>query len=363
MREIRRSLKNYIALRSDFFRNGSHQIANVNFFTLKRASVIALAILAVMTVGGSLDGKRGGYLVACLAATLPVVVLIVLTRTDARKLRRRPQSVRALCRLFLLPLYALTVYVSTVASPDEAGIFFSPFLIVLTITFILPPWLTAATVTTACGAFLWLSAGIKTPEHFGQDIAIAVVTWALSLMAAMEMLSIRLRDYHLQSELMYRSSTDGLTGLLNKTTAESACRAYLKRGGEGAALMVIDLDQFKLINDALGHQAGDNALELFGETLLALFRTQDVVGRIGGDEFIVLMKRTEDRALITRRVEAVCAAARDTRVKDFNGALTCSIGIAICPGQGTEYETLFCKADAALYRAKKAGRNGYRFAE
>jgi diguanylate cyclase (GGDEF)-like protein len=364
-RGIRRSLENYVSLRSDFFRNGDQQIANANYFTLKRSTVVTIVILAIMEAAGGLTGQSAGFLFACLSALLWVVVITAITYGNGNNLRHRPRSVHALCLAFLLPLYMLTVYVSTAGIRDETGIFFSPFLLILTIAFVLPPWQTIVIVTASSCAFIWISMGIKAPEHFNQDIVTAAVTWALSLMATLEMLSIRLRDYHLQNELMYRSSTDGLTGLMNKTTAESACGAYLKRTGgrECLALMAIDLDQFKQINDALGHQAGDEALEMFGETLLTLFRAQDIVGRIGGDEFVVLMKRTEDRSLACRRAEAVCAAARGTRLEGFVGGLTCSIGIAMCPEHGTDYETLFHKADEALYRTKKAGKDGYRIAE
>ena len=126
--------------------------------------------------------------------------------------------------------------------------------------------------------------------------------------------------------------------------------------------MVIDIDQFKLINDLMGHQAGDEALEVFGETLLRLFRTQDIVGRIGGDEFLIVMKNVEDMEMIVRRADAVCAAVRDTRLKHFDHALTCSIGIALCPKHGVTYHALFSQADKQLYQLKRDGKNGFSIA-
>ena len=125
---------------------------------------------------------------------------------------------------------------------------------------------------------------------------------------------------------------------------------------------MIDLDQFKQINDQLGHQAGDAALEIFGESLMKLFRANDIVGRVGGDEFVALMKNTGDRKLIARRAALICETVRRTRFRDTGITLTCSVGVAVCTEGNCTYDVLFSRADEQLYNVKRSGKDGYRIA-
>ena len=160
------------------------------------------------------------------------------------------------------------------------------------------------------------------------------------------------------------SSTDSLTGLMNKYATETSARHYLEQAStlRDSALFVIDLDQFKLINDQLGHQVGDEALELVGNTLLRLFRAQDIVGRVGGDEFVALMKNATDPNMVKSRAAIICRAMRHTKLKELPISLTCSIGVAMCPINGRTYDELFTCADEQLYQVKRRGKDGYSLA-
>lgn len=159
--------------------------------------------------------------------------------------------------------------------------------------------------------------------------------------------------------LMQKAQRDGLTGLLNKAATESFIEEALK-GGEICALYIIDVDYFKNINDSLGHMFGDTVLADIGSKLKKMFRTSDVVGRIGGDEFMVLLKGIEDIALIFEKAEAIKQSLSQTT---GNGAdsypISSSIGIAMYPKDGLTYQDLYQKADIALYGAKRSGRNRY----
>ena len=96
---------------------------------------------------------------------------------------------------------------------------------------------------------------------------------------------------------------------------------------------------------------------------MKLFRSQDIVGRVGGDEFVALMKNTCDRKLIARRAAVICTTVRHTRLEKYTLSLTCSIGVAVCPTHGMAYDALFKKADEQLYRVKRGGKNGYLLAK
>ena len=161
--------------------------------------------------------------------------------------------------------------------------------------------------------------------------------------------------------LRKQSETDMLTGLLNKNTAESACKAYFSMETvTNAALFVLDIDNFKYVNDSNGHQYGDMMLEEFGNALRSFCRENDVVGRIGGDEFLILFKSFSDREQLIRRAEAICEACESIEAEKLG--ITCSIGIALYPEDGADFNALYVAADRAMYSAKLNGKSSYALA-
>ena len=163
-------------------------------------------------------------------------------------------------------------------------------------------------------------------------------------------------------ELQRRADKDALTGLFNKGTAmELVKEAMLTNYDEGklAAMIMIDLDHFKEVNDTFGHAAGDKLLEDVGKVLNDSFKGRDIVGRMGGDEFMIFMtdiKSENDAILISSRLNKMLTK----RIVKTQGEVTisASIGIAICDSDMTDYEALFKRADKALYTTKENGRNG-----
>lgn len=164
-------------------------------------------------------------------------------------------------------------------------------------------------------------------------------------------------------DLKLRAEKDALTGLYNKgATVQLIENAITECKGEGLhALMIIDLDNFKAVNDTLGHAQGDKVLVDTAAALNSIFKGGDIVGRIGGDEFVVYMQNLKSISnadvLATRVVNQVNFLLPADK-QEIN--VTCSIGIAIYPYHGTSYEELFNKADKAVYTAKANGKNGYR---
>ncbi|MBR1397258.1 MAG: diguanylate cyclase [Selenomonadaceae bacterium] len=167
--------------------------------------------------------------------------------------------------------------------------------------------------------------------------------------------------YQLESEL------DKLTKLYNKVTTEKICKLKLQvfNGDEDidtlSALYVIDLDHFKEVNDTLGHQFGDKVLVEFSKRLRKCFRPNDCVGRFGGDEFVVIIDNLPNTDIIIRKAEHINEVARELTVDGKNAGVTASIGIAIAPQHGTDYDILFKSADQSLYHVKRNGRNNYYF--
>lgn len=166
-------------------------------------------------------------------------------------------------------------------------------------------------------------------------------------------------DKHREREsLKLKAETDAMTGLLNKNSTEKYIRDYLQ--GEGRhgrhVLLVLDVDRFKQINDEYGHLQGDKMLVHMARLITKLFRTDDITGRVGGDEFVVLMKNMSDVEAIKRK--GIALSARHTvRGESSVCTITCSVGMTLINDEDASYETIFSRADKALYAAKNAGRS------
>ena len=153
--------------------------------------------------------------------------------------------------------------------------------------------------------------------------------------------------------------TDPLTGLLNRTAFEERFARVLRMRKSGAlgALMMIDLDGFKQVNDSFGHAAGDATLIETARKLRSAFRADDLLCRLGGDEFLVYLCDIPDRKAIEEKAAFVCAILHKSFSLDVQ--LSASMGIAVCPDDGGQLDQLYRKADLALYHVKDSGKDGF----
>ncbi|HEX2985786.1 MAG TPA: GGDEF domain-containing protein [Caproiciproducens sp.] len=163
-------------------------------------------------------------------------------------------------------------------------------------------------------------------------------------------------------EILKQSQKDGLTGLFNKKFTQSLAQAYLD--GEGSkcksAAVMLDIDNFKGINDTLGHMEGDTALVHVAEKLQNVFRATDIIGRIGGDEFFIFVKNYVSLQVLTEKLELLCSMFKEIRLGS-NGdyRISGSIGVALYPDDGNNFSELFLKADNALYFSKQHGKDRF----
>jgi len=168
-----------------------------------------------------------------------------------------------------------------------------------------------------------------------------------------------------QKRIEYLAHHDALTGLPNRLLLcdrVAQAQAHAHRMQSRVALMFLDLDRFKTINDSLGHPVGDALLKEVVERLKGCVRESDTISRQGGDEFIVLLNDVRDGEAIARVADKIHQRMADPIVLGTHTLNTSfSIGIAIYPDDGSDFDTLLQKADTAMYHAKEAGRNSHRF--
>ena len=161
-------------------------------------------------------------------------------------------------------------------------------------------------------------------------------------------------------ELEIKSSTDPLTKLLNKTAAQREIGEMVKKSA--GALLMIDLDSFKLVNDIYGHNTGDKILIRFAELIKSVIRAEDLAGRMGGDEFIAFLQNVADEKVLQAKTislnEQILIVAKKIMGSDMQIQLGVSIGAVFVPSEGREFTTLYKKADKALYEVKQNGKHG-----
>lgn len=172
-----------------------------------------------------------------------------------------------------------------------------------------------------------------------------------------------------KSRLISKAERDQLTGFLNKISTSMKINEIIREYPDySGALLLMDLDDFKVLNDTYGHQAGDNFLREFTSKLFLQSKTGDVLGRIGGEEFVVFIsiKKDSDKDVaeiandVAGKILETCREVRLDNLPDKE--FTCSIGVALCPDNGSSYMELYEKADRAMYEVKRNGKNNFAFA-
>lgn len=173
----------------------------------------------------------------------------------------------------------------------------------------------------------------------------------------------KIRSNEKKRELENKADTDLLTGLSNKLATERKIKDYMAKNPDKQSMMfMIDIDNFKKINDTMGHAFGDEVLRSLGVQIGAIFRASDIVGRVGGDEFMVFLKdisNDEDILKEARKVENFFKSFQAGEYVKYKA--TASIGVAVFPQEGDDFETLYKAADQGVYKAKKRGKNQLAF--
>ncbi|HEY6239375.1 MAG TPA: EAL domain-containing protein [Burkholderiales bacterium] len=208
------------------------------------------------------------------------------------------------------------------------------------------------------GTFGLLSAHVRKERGFGQDDA-------SFLQSVANILAVAIERKDAEERLSYLAQFDSLTGLPNRHLFHDRLMksmAHARRSGHPMAVLFIDLDRFKLVNDTKGHSAGDKLLKEAGTRLSQCVRSGDTVGRFGGDEFGAIVSdlaKLGDAGVVAQKV--LDALAQPFKLDALETYVSASIGITLFPADGDNPEALVMNADTAMYRAKEQGRNTYQY--
>ena len=166
-------------------------------------------------------------------------------------------------------------------------------------------------------------------------------------------------------QLVLNATIDKLTGIYNRAALQSMIEERLLKAKEEeespGTMILLDVDSFKSVNDKLGHPVGDIALQEVADSLKRIFRSNDILGRLGGDEFCVFMQGAIPESIIKNRLKQINTCCRRDYPVEGEEAIhvSVSIGAVICDASMTEYEQIYQLADEALYHTKKNGKNSY----
>ncbi len=262
--------------------------------------------------------------------------------------------------LFVILAQSLTLcYLDAVINNEKRGVVFIFCILLVTMIYVDHFFLMFGFKIALFFGFFILTMILKRPGFSGDDIRIGGIALLLSIVCDMIILANRAdagTDTRIFEE---KSQIDLLTGLYNKLSFEEKSKRYLanRNQGEECSLFILDFDNFKHVNDNYGHLIGDETLKAFGKILQSDFRASDIVGRVGGDEFMVLVTGGMPEGYIKKRCDYVQHELNILRIGEAKG-FSCSIGVAV-DAKGVDFDTLYRSADDALYRAKENGKARY----
>lgn len=298
-----------------------------------------------------------------------------------------PKAFEKVCRLMILLSIAILVsygIFSSLTQPYMAALMFHVLLVIIGISYIDTLSLMTGVLMLSCILFLFSSFRMKSYSVAYQDLFHAFVFLGLALILHYSFQHIRMHQFEtyqkniqIQRELEVKSCFDGLTGMLNRARFFSLADEVLHSSHEEyTALCMMDLDGFKQINDKLGHQIGDKALQIAGTTVLhavdadmsdkwslperIIRYKKSFAGRLGGDEFIILFRGFSGREHLVTVLQNMLLGLNQVKFGELHGIFA-SIGVVEIDADEKDIDHAYLQADEALYTSKKAGKNQITF--
>lgn len=358
MKHFLSSINDALAAQRTYFAESGPEIAMRNLAFMRTASILVIAIYVLFLVCTAIFFPQ--WLISPFYCSI-ILVYVFFLLLSRRIMLHSQRLVRSALRA-TLSMYAATMAVAIVLSvfphPDVPSVYFPLFLLVGPVMFILPVGWQLLITLLGSAVFFTLVIVYKSPTCWNHELFEASTSLILSLGIIILMTQLRVQSEALKNKYFALSRQDGLTGMLNKEAGLASGAAYLreKPAGEGFAVLFLDIDDFKRINDTLGHMEGDLRLREVGKALRAACRKNDIVCRFGGDEFMLLLKDVAGADAAMRKagsvLEAVSAAAGES-----GSGITCSIGVCYAASGSGAVEDFIRRADQALYKAKENGKN------
>ncbi|MBP5551322.1 MAG: GGDEF domain-containing protein [Bacilli bacterium] len=359
MKKILTTLKNYLCycgIDKDEYNSLKKEAYVTNFQVWK-----VLHILMVLAFGGlfinslfvdSLKANTIFYLIAFIYSIVSAVLFLFILKKDS------------LIAQFYIYLSIVVLFVegALVAThrPDDLAVTFMVLLIITPMFMIDKPFFMSFVLVIASTIFLIWMYKIKSYDKWIGDLVNAITFTFVGIFLHIITNSIRIREFVYMKQINIQKDLDDLTGLMNKGAIIRNINAFLATSVNKGILFMCDVDKFKSINDTFGHDVGDDVLKQVGEYLSNKFSKTHIIGRFGGDEFIVFLEGEDDLAVASNLAREINAdIEKYIKTPDSNFHVNMTIGIAIYRGEEKYYSEIFKKADIALYDAKNTAKSGF----
>lgn len=342
------------------YRSYYEDIADRNLKSLRLISVLGMIIgiplIAISLIIDEFLKATGAYFILFLVSTL----LHILTKSF---LKRHKSAIPIVFYFFFSITMGTAIYLGSAAQPEMNAVTFIVFLVVLPLFMIDIPSRMCLFMGIFCVAFCIATKFFKVSFVATYDVINTIIFFLLSIITSHQSNYLNMKQIMSNNILEIQRDTDKMTGLWNRGFCERKITSFLQSPDSLGALLVIDIDNFKLVNDSNGHDCGDRVLKQVSSALTHSFRSTDIIGRIGGDEFLIFLPNCIDSEIIRQRVTRFLEdiSKINTSFGEDIPHIGASIGIALFPNDGINYKDLFKHADEALYLSKQNGKNQYAF--
>ena len=324
--------------------------------TLAPASAVTTLMFAGLLLSSffleATSDARSCYIVMFLLA----LFVLIMSLTAAK---HKSELVILMWYILLSGLGLYGVLLNTVVGPELSATTICVFMVAGPLLIIDRPVRVLSFMMALAVAFVLCAINTKTPDLAFADSVNVICCLLMGMTIYVCMNHVRLRELVQARHLRHERDTDRLTGLLNKSAAEDIIRRQLKSMSEKSALIVMDIDDFKSFNDTYGHAFGDVILNRTAGCIASVFGESAICSRFGGDEFVIYLAETSERALALMLDGLEETLKRDIVMPCQDIYVAVSAGAAFSMRHGNSYEELFKSADTALYAAKKAGKDRY----
>ena len=330
-----------------------------NYNSVLRFSGIGAVLLVSMTILSLfLENLQKNTIVYVVFSAL----LVVLFFSSRLLLKNKRWLATPLAYIMLSIAFAFGIVIGVFQAYDQPATSFCVLIFALPLLLVDRPIRCSMLMAVATLCFCACSVAGKERVIYQYDLVNGISFLLLGIAVNQYVMETKLRDLLNQSIIERERDTDDLTKLLTKAAGQKRIREYISSSSEPAAFIIIDVDNFKNINDTLGHAYGDLLLMVLGESLRASFATDDILARMGGDEIIIFVPRADDLERLDGCLDGLGMAMRASLSSSGQLAyVTFSAGVAMFPEDSAEYKSLYDMADKALYASKGGGKNRVSF--
>lgn len=260
--------------------------------------------------------------------------------------------------IFMFLGQILGIIIGIVKMHDHPAITFIVLQFVMPILFIDRPWRFTIFNFVFATIFLYLDYKTKEFNIFFLDLSNLASFFILGNISGRYFINTKIQGLKAVKIIETERDTDSVTGVLSKAAFMREMERLFQKDSSQGIFLMIDIDNFKHFNDTYGHDVGDQVLNSLGECMRRSFRQADLLGRFGGDEFFVFIPGTNDTDVALYRAKRLQILLKDDlKLPDSNANVTLSIGISNCKTENENYQSLFKRADEAIYEAKAEGKN------